>query len=362
MANPLLQLPWETCLLEPVQDSALARRLRREAGDAPAWSRHFWTSPWFAKAAIRLGFTNGLLRDLDFDLAILIALVVSQENSCRYCYATMRAMMRMLGVEEARVSAIESDLATHGLAPRTAAAVKFARAVNRGHLLDGSAERAHLVAAGFSHGEIREIAYVTTFVGLMNRMSTIVALPPAGWEQLPDRWFVRLLQPLLPGLLKRMLKRGGPGAPEAPDSPLPAVVRTAFADSPIGIVLADSMRDLWQSSGLPQRTKLLMFATIAQGLDCAVCRQELDRLAVSRGIDAPGLTRAAAHLDDPTLDADERRYCAFARESLWYEPQFIQRRARALCEAVGPAALVEAIAVVTLGNMLMRLQAALADA
>ncbi len=361
MANPLLQVAWETCVLEPVQDRARVRRLKLEAGDAPSWSKYFLTSPWFAKAAVKLGFNNGMLLALDFDLAILVSLVVSQENSCRYCYAINRAMLRMLGLPEARVQALENQIATSGLDARSAAAVRFARAVNRGNGLDAQAERARLQSAGFTAVEVAEIAYVATMMGFNNRMTTIAAISPVLLERAPDLWFVRLLRPLITPLVRRMLKRGKPVTVSAENFSLPTVVKSSFEGSPILQLLADTMRDLWQSPGLPQRTKLLMFATIAQGIDCYVCSREIERLASAEHLDAAALNSAAAHLDAASLSDTERLYCEFARESLWYEPQFIQRRAHALCKSVGAAAFVEALAVVSLGNMIMRLTAALAE-
>lgn len=361
MTNPLLQVPWEDCLLEPKQDRALARELKRELGKAPRWSRYFWASPWFTKAAIRLEFTNGLLLKLDFDLATLVALVVSRENSCRYCYATIRTVMRMLGLSEARVQALEAELASGQLDTRRAVAVAFARAVNRGHHIDGDSERARLVAAGFSSDEIRELAYVAATMGFMNRVTTITALPPTLWERAPDYGLVQLLQPLLAPLVKRMLQRGAPLAAVASESPLSPRLRACYEHSPIQAVLDDSVRDLWASESLPQRSKLLILATIAQGIDCAVCVQEMARLADAAGLDVNAINRAAAHLDDPTLDPTERQLCEFARESLWYEPQIIQRKARALCEHLGEQRFVEALAIVAFGNLLMRLAATMVD-
>lgn len=361
MTNPLLQVPWEVCLLEPKQDRGLARELKRELGKVPRWSRYFWASPWFAKAAIRLEFTNGLLLKLDFDLATLVALVVSRENSCRYCYATIRTVMGMLGLSEARLQAVEAELSSGALDSRRAAAISFARAVNRGHHLDGRGERARLTAAGFSADEIRELAYVAATMGFMNRVTTIVALPPTLWERTSDSWAVQLLQPLLAPLVKRMLERGEPLATAAAESPLSTRLRACYENSPIQAVLADSVRDLWASDRLPQRTKLLLLATIAQGIDCAVCAQEIARLAETVGMDVNEINRAAAHLDDPALDSTERQLCEFARESLWYEPQIIQRKARALCEQLGEPVFVETLAVVAFGNMLMRLSATMVD-
>lgn len=197
MPSPLRQLPWDDCLLIPLRDRGLEAKFKREVGAVPDWTRHFWSSPWFTKAMIRLGFDNGLLMDLDFDLALMAALVASQENSCRYCYAAIRAMLRLLGLNEARVQDLERRLTNMEIEPKVAAAVQFARALNRGNPFDGSAERGVLQRAGFSPEEIRELAFVVVSMGLMNRLSTAAALSPTTWERAPDHWAFALFQPLI---------------------------------------------------------------------------------------------------------------------------------------------------------------------
>jgi len=100
MASPLLDVSWDQCLLEPAPDLQAEAALRRETGSAPGWIRYFLSCPWLPRAAIRLGIDNKLLVDLDFPTVDLIGLVVSQENSCRYCYAVTRMALRALGMSE----------------------------------------------------------------------------------------------------------------------------------------------------------------------------------------------------------------------------------------------------------------------
>ena len=142
---------------------------------------------------------------------------------------------------------------------------------------------------------------------------------------------------------------------------VPALV-TAYEGSPIARVLAESLAQLWREQVVSPRHKLLIMATVGQGISCSVCRAEVTRLAAEEGLDAEVLYTSAAHLDDPALTQAERAMLEFARESLWYEPQKLQRRARALLEAVGTDRFVEMLAVVTLANMFTRLTATMVEA
>jgi hypothetical protein len=51
----------------------------------------------------------------------------------------------------------------------------------------------------------------------------------------------------------------------------------------------------------------------------------------------------------------------FARETIWYEPASLQRRARAVRDQLTPTQFLEAIGVVSLANGLCRLGAIVAD-
>src|SRR5690349_4358852 len=258
MTSPLQQLTWEQCLLQPERLRDAEAYLKREVGSAPAWSRFFWSCPWFAKAMIRMAYDNGLLVALDFETADLVGLVVSQENSCRYCYAAARAMMRLLGMSEERMQALEQRLALPDLDPRGAAAVRFGRRMSRANPLATPADLEPLRAAGFSNDEIRELAYVVASTALMNRLSTIPALSPESWERAPDQWYNRLLRPLIARMVKGWRRRGAAAAPAtSPEGSFPGLLR-AYSGSPIAPVLAETFADLWNSPILPRRSKALM--------------------------------------------------------------------------------------------------------
>ena len=65
------------------------------------------------------------------DLIDRIHLVVSQDNSCRYCYGVQRAILRIHGLTDADIERLVRDGQTHDASPAERAAMEFARRVSR---------------------------------------------------------------------------------------------------------------------------------------------------------------------------------------------------------------------------------------
>src|SRR5258708_38625444 len=287
MASPLLDVRWDKCLLEAAPDRQAEATLRRETGSAPGWIRYFLSCPWLARAAIRLGIDNKILVHLDFQTVDLIGLVVSQENSCRYCYAVTRMALRVLGMSEERMQQLEHRMASGDLEPKAAVAVHFARRMARSAPLVPPQDLAPLRAAGYSDAPIRDIAFSVACIAFFNRISTIPALPPQSWEQLADRWFMRLFRPLFARSVRGWRKRGQPVSfARPPEGPFAGLL-LQFEGSPIGPVLACALNDLWASPILSPRSKALMFAVIARGLGCQSSGDE-----IAGALEAEGLTAA----------------------------------------------------------------------
>ena len=114
---------------------------------------------------------------------------------------------------------------------------------------------------------------------------------------------------------------------------------------------------MWASPHLTRRCKLLILAVVARGLGCQVCGQEVGEALHREGLKEPALTRVVMHLDAPELDSVERLLVPFARETMWYEPAALQRRARALRDQLSGPQFVEAVGVVSLANGLCRMGA-----
>src|SRR5215469_1817886 len=131
MASALEHVAWEACLIDPRPDRALESYARRRIGIPYPPIRYFASVPWLARALIDLHPEYGLLMHLDQHIADVLALVVSQENSCRFCYAGVRLMLWVRGMSNARIQRVEQDLTRADLAPRMAAAIAFGRSQSR---------------------------------------------------------------------------------------------------------------------------------------------------------------------------------------------------------------------------------------
>ena len=358
MTSALEQIAWEPCLLPPRPDRAVESYARKRMGLPNPALRYFAPVPWLARAVIDLHSEYGLLMHLDQRIADLVGLVVTQENSCRYCFAAYRAMLWLQGMDHARIERLERDLSSGGLPPRVQAALALGRSQTRSGPQGMREAWRAMRREGVRPEELKEIAFTVAITDFHNRVHTIPAIPSQPLEHMPDRLLVRLLRPLLDRLLRKRRVRGAE-TPLArrPDYPYAELV-SAFAGSPIAGILDRTLREMWDSPHLTRRCKLLMFAVIARGLPCERCVLEVSRALEAEGVSSATLAQVLAHLDAPQLDRVERLLVAFARETLWYEPAALQRRARALRDQLGnDEQFLEAVGVAALANGLCRMAA-----
>ncbi|HSW15263.1 MAG TPA: carboxymuconolactone decarboxylase family protein [Solimonas sp.] len=357
----LSTIPWEACLLEPLHDPALEAYARRAMGGPNPGVRYFARSPWLVRAMVDWMPDNGLLVELDDRTADLIALIVSQENSCRYCYAAVRAMLRIQGMSELRIDQLEQQLQQLEVDPRLAAVARYSRALSHCNPPPDAAAVQRLREAGYGAVEIREIALSVVCSVMLNRVHTIAATPPGGFEQLPDQLLVRWLRPVIAWSMERHRRqhRGHAEPAPPPISGPGAQLLAACGGSPLAPMLARTLQDLWGSALLDLRSRLLLFAVIARGLGCTAIEQEVAQKLGEAGEEAGLLPQVLAHLDAPALTPLQRRLVGFARETIRYEPQRLQQHARQLRAELSPEQFTEALGVLALANGLCRLDMAL---
>jgi AhpD family alkylhydroperoxidase len=312
-----------------------------------------------ARTVVDLHVEFGLLLKLDQRTADLIGLVVSQENSCRFCYAIVRSTLWLQGMDAERIRRVEQDYGRADLAPRTQAAIAYARAQSRSGPAGALAAWQTLRDAGIDALEAKEIAFTVALTDFSNRAHTMVAAPYLPAERLPVNPLTRLLRPVIDRVLSGHRSRGkaAPLPPVDPALPYGRLIE-AFAGSPIAAALQRVLGEMWASPRLTRRCKLLMFAVVSRGLPCEVCEVEITRALHGEGLDAEAVGRILARLDAPELDATERLLLPLARETLWYEPAVLQRRVRALRDSLPQPQLIEAIGVAALANALCRMAAA----
>ena len=117
MTSALEQIAWEPCMLRPRPDRAVESYARKRMGLPNPALRYFAPVPWLARAVTDLHAEHGLLIHLDQRIADLVGMVVTQENSCRYCFAAYRAMLWLQGMDRTRIEQLERDLSSGALPP-----------------------------------------------------------------------------------------------------------------------------------------------------------------------------------------------------------------------------------------------------
>jgi alkylhydroperoxidase family enzyme len=370
----LADVAWEPPLLEPRRDAELERWVRRELGMVPGFVPYLAACPWLVRALLDTALSERLLH-LDLELGELAFLVVSQDNSCRYCYAETRAILRLLGVPLRRIERMEQDLFTSEIGPGGRRALDVARRLSRANPLPSAADLAALEGAGLAREAVLEVLFAAATAVAANRVATIPALPAEEAERAPERLSFRLLRPLRGQLLLARRRRVRPQrlAPEQRDGPFAAAV-LPFDGLPAGPALRRILDACWSATGLAPGTRALVFAVVARGLGAAAAEREALRLAGRSGIAPQAAEQALRHLAAPSAygvgtpeglrraEAPDAQALSFARETLWYEPARIQRRARALRDALGPERFLDLVGTAAVANAICRLSAVLEPA
>ena len=122
-----------------------------------------------------------------------------------------------------------------------------------------------------------------------------------------------------------------------------------------------TLAETWASPHLNRRCKLLVLAVVARGLACEACELDVGEALQAEGLKEATLSRILTHLNDPELDPVERLLVPFARETIWYEPALVQRRARGLRDHLSSPQILEAIGVAALANGFCRMGAMVTD-
>jgi alkylhydroperoxidase family enzyme len=354
---------WETSAVEPKHDAELERAARRHYGVVPPYVPYVAHSDWVSHMLIDWNPWDAGLAHLGLDMADLIFLAVSQDASCRYCYASMRAQLRILGFDDDRIRRLEQDSLAADDDPRDRVALDYARRISQSNPAPSLADRERLREAGYSPDEIREIVYMACYTVGGNRMTTVAGIPAESTERLPDRWWVKLLQPLLKRRVSAHRRKGRP-------EPLPASCETGpyayLARALDGLPCAPRSHGMYEaafgSDVLPARCKALIFAVIARALGSRRAEEEAVALAESHGLAKPEVEEILTHLGSPRLDALEALLVPFARETIRVRPVDIQRRARQLLERLSPEQFIELVGTVALANGAARMSLALVEA
>jgi AhpD family alkylhydroperoxidase len=350
------EIEWESCLLTQRPAPDLERRFERETGRSGRLMRYFEASPWMGDTMLRVSVQITTVVHVDPDLADQVGLVVSQDNSCRFCFGVQRAFMRVIGISEQRIARLEHDMLTGDFSPRERAALDFARRVSQSKPLAAQSDLVPLREAGFGNEEIVELAGLIGLHLFLNRMSTFVALPPQQMEELPDRWWARLLRPLMAIKFRRMRHRGKPVALLDVERTGPmAPIVNALDGLPVARDLRIVIDRLWGSSSLSPRTVSLLYAVVARAFGSSRCEQEATNLLIDQDLAADDIDQVLTHLSSPALSEVEQLLVRLARETVWYQPAQIQRRCAEVQSQLSAEQFLDFLGAVSLLNSLCRL-------
>lgn len=349
---------WEACYLARGHAPELESDLQRQLGFVPPYAPYYYDCPWVPRTAIEVRYLNGNLLHIGQELYEKLNLVVSQDNSCRFCFAAYRLLLRITGIPEDRIRRLEQDLLSADLEPRERAALAFARKLSHSNPLPSPEDLERLRDVGFGEDAIKEMAFVAAYMVGVNQLATLAAVPVEYWERLPDSLFVRVLRPLLALRWRSRWRKGTPDflEPELRTGPFAYLVN-AFDGLPVARAMRHVIDEAWSSPLLTRRAKSLIFAVVARGLGSGRAGNEAARLALDEGLDGEMLEDVLAHLGSPVLAKVESEAVPFARETIWYQPAPIQRRARKLCEKLESPQFLELLGISALANTLCRLDA-----
>lgn len=349
------EIEWEACLLEPRPNPALEQRMQRETGRPGQLMRYFEGSPWLADTIVRLSIQHKTHLHIDADLADHIGLVISQDNSCRFCFGMARAFLRVTGVSEARIARMEEDQLTGDFQPRERAILDFSRRLSRGRPLLEPSDVAQLHDIGLSQMEIAEVIGLCLNHLFFNRLATLVALPPFQLEKFPDQWWVRLLRPIIAYKFRRMQhtsaetrlldeQKSGPGA----------AIINALDGLPVARDLRSVIDGMWLNAPLSSRTVSLIYAVVAYALGSTHCVAEARARLQEDGLESSDIDQILAHLSSPRLSEIETVLVPFARETVWYKPAQIQRRCAEIQAQIRRDEFLHFVGVVSIVNALCR--------
>jgi AhpD family alkylhydroperoxidase len=348
---------WGECLVPPAAvPRAMEAEVQRVVGAVPDWLPRLAPCPWLVRTlAVLIGRPLAYAPDT---LCDLISLVVSQDNSCRYCYGVQRAVLRIYGFSDREIDALLREFHVAKVSPSDRAALEFARRLTRANPRPGRREFDEVVRAGMRREAVLEVAAVAASSNFANRLSTFLALPPESLERLPATPMFRLVRPLIAWRMRH--RRALPTPPPVPnDGPCAAVV-AALGDSPTAPMLRRIIDDAWASDVLPRRTKALILGVVGRALGCAHAEREARAFLAAEGFGSSDeLDEVFTTLRSPRLDAREARLVPFARETVRYQPAAIQERLRAVVHGFTAEEILEAVGMLALANAVCRLSVVL---
>jgi len=108
----------------------------------------------------------------------MIVVATSSANQCHYCVIAHGAILRIRAKNPQIADQIAVNYRKADITPRQRAMLDFAMKVSRKAHLIGEADFAEIAAHGFGDSDIWDIAAISAFFALSNRMANVTAMRP----------------------------------------------------------------------------------------------------------------------------------------------------------------------------------------
>ena len=352
--NPLTleQIPWpKDAFIEPTSNPALEKKIAASLGLLPDLMRYVLRLPWLVDAEVLVcRYTPVHFRP---EVGHMLGMVISQENSCRYCYGAYRALFKMIGFSANDLREIESNLLDPD--PKQQALLGFVRRLARSHPRVMADEMAALQAAGFKREAVIEAVFIASMLCFRNRIGTLLAIPPDALEKNADSVLVKLMRPLIRWKMKRPTAAWAVPVPSNADIPFAPLSEALSGLEPAQTVLRTNLHLAWNSNVISSRAKALIFAVVAKGLGCQACETGSRALLEREGFTSDEAEQVLTHLASPKLNALESKLVRFARQTVHYRTDVMHEGCREMFEGLLPEQVLEIVGVTALANWIARL-------
>jgi uncharacterized peroxidase-related enzyme len=108
----------------------------------------------------------------------MIVVATSSANQCQYCVIAHGAILRIRAKNPLVADQVAVNYRKADITPRQRAMLDFAMKVSQHAHLVGEADFAELSAHGFSQDDVWDIAAISAFFALSNRMANVTAMRP----------------------------------------------------------------------------------------------------------------------------------------------------------------------------------------
>lgn len=352
MTELLNEIDWSEPTITIVHDPEWEATVKADIGRVTDVHMRTSQSPWIRN--IMLKWPRYQPKEFPRKLADICGLVAAQENACRYCFGVARSWMRLWGYSERMIGNIERNVQMAELDEKERAFIRFCRNLSRSNPRPPKKDRDELLRLGYSKLAIAEMAFLIVNHCFVNRVSTFIAVPPMdALERLPNSVLGKILRPIFGRQLRNIGWTETAPLQGDPDS-FPGVVQKLLG-LPAAKAMDDALEGAFESEGLSRKLKVLMFAVVANSLECEFCIAETHAMALECGFTEEEFSKALTTLSSTYLSEDEEKILSWTRETIHFQNGPMQSRVRELAQEVGETTMLEAIGVASLANSTVRL-------